>query len=200
MVTTFVLQLGGPGPLFGDVDRTNFMYLSTLTRSSGLLLGAAAAFVWRPWRRARRHRRRPGPGARHRRRRRRSACSRCTAIAATLTAGYVYQWLLPLVSVLALVGRARRRAPGVAGGPARPRSGRRSSPSASAATACTCGTGRSSCSSARRTARSVAFVVAAALTVVVSELSYRYVETPVRRGALGRWWRTAGTGPQPRRC
>ena len=33
-------QLGGPGPLFGDVDRTNFMYLSTLTRSSGLLLGS----------------------------------------------------------------------------------------------------------------------------------------------------------------
>ena len=26
------------------------MYLSTLTRSSGLLLGAGAAFVWRPWR------------------------------------------------------------------------------------------------------------------------------------------------------
>ena len=31
-------------------DRTNFMYLSTFTRSTGLLLGAAAAFVWRPWR------------------------------------------------------------------------------------------------------------------------------------------------------
>ena len=45
-----MLQLGGPGPLFGDVDRTNFLYLSTLTRSSGLLLGAAAAFVWRPGR------------------------------------------------------------------------------------------------------------------------------------------------------
>src|SRR4029079_2690076 len=30
-------------------DRTNFVYLSTLTRSSGLLLGAGAAFLWRPW-------------------------------------------------------------------------------------------------------------------------------------------------------
>ena len=30
-------------------DRTNFLYLSTLTRSSGLLLGAGAAFLWRPW-------------------------------------------------------------------------------------------------------------------------------------------------------
>jgi peptidoglycan/LPS O-acetylase OafA/YrhL len=30
--------------------RTNFLYLSTLTRSSGLLLGAAVALLWRPWR------------------------------------------------------------------------------------------------------------------------------------------------------
>ncbi|HUC32812.1 MAG TPA: acyltransferase, partial [Ilumatobacteraceae bacterium] len=32
------------------VDTTNFLYLSTFTRSSGLLLGAALAFLWRPWR------------------------------------------------------------------------------------------------------------------------------------------------------
>jgi hypothetical protein len=31
--------------------------------------------------------------------------------------------------------------------------------------------------------------VALAVTAVVSELSYRYIEIPVRRGALGRWWR-----------
>ena len=30
--------------------RTNFLYLSTFTRSSGLLLGAAVAMLWRPWR------------------------------------------------------------------------------------------------------------------------------------------------------
>ena len=30
--------------------RTNFLYLSTLTRSGGLLLGAAVAMLWRPWR------------------------------------------------------------------------------------------------------------------------------------------------------
>jgi len=30
--------------------RTNFLYLSTLTRSSGLLLGAGVAMLWRPWR------------------------------------------------------------------------------------------------------------------------------------------------------
>ena len=32
--------------------RTNFLYLSTITRSSGLLLGAALACVWRPWKKA----------------------------------------------------------------------------------------------------------------------------------------------------
>ena len=36
--------------LFGrHVLRTDFLYLGTLTRSSGLLLGAALAMVWRPW-------------------------------------------------------------------------------------------------------------------------------------------------------
>jgi peptidoglycan/LPS O-acetylase OafA/YrhL len=33
-----------------DETRTNFLYLSTITRSSGLLLGAAVALLWRPWR------------------------------------------------------------------------------------------------------------------------------------------------------
>ena len=33
-----------------DETRTNFLYLSTITRSSGLLLGAAVAMLWRPWR------------------------------------------------------------------------------------------------------------------------------------------------------
>ena len=33
-----------------DETRTNFLYLSTLTRASGLLLGAAVAMLWRPWR------------------------------------------------------------------------------------------------------------------------------------------------------
>lgn len=32
-----------------DETRTNFLYLSTLTRSTGLLCGAGLAFFWRPW-------------------------------------------------------------------------------------------------------------------------------------------------------
>ncbi|MGA0862447.1 MAG: acyltransferase family protein [Ilumatobacteraceae bacterium] len=36
--------------LFGrDVLRSDFLYLGTISRSSGLLLGAALAMVWRPW-------------------------------------------------------------------------------------------------------------------------------------------------------
>ena len=42
--------LGGPPGLFDGVNRTNYLYLSTFTRAGGLLLGAGAAFVWRPWR------------------------------------------------------------------------------------------------------------------------------------------------------
>jgi peptidoglycan/LPS O-acetylase OafA/YrhL len=40
-----------------------------------------------------------------------------------------------------------------------------------------------------------------AVTLALAELSYRYVEMPVRRGALGRAWRTlrASQGPQRRR-
>ena len=72
--------------------------------AGGLLLGAAAAFVWRPWRRPRRGRR-PTPGRVLDARRRRGARGARAASppSAALTAGYVYQWLLPLVSVLSLV-------------------------------------------------------------------------------------------------
>jgi peptidoglycan/LPS O-acetylase OafA/YrhL len=192
MIATLVIQLGGPGRLglFGGADRTNFMYLSTFTRSSGLLLGAAAAFVWRPGRHFAGTGDDPGraldaAGAVA------LAVLSCAAIAATLTAAYVYQWLLPVVSVLALVAvlvavhpssQVLRRALGW-----RPlvEVGRRSYGLylwhwpifvLVGATHGAVGT----------------FLTASAITVVVAELSYRYVETPARRGGLGRWWRHAG--------
>jgi peptidoglycan/LPS O-acetylase OafA/YrhL len=190
MIATFVLQVGGPGPLFGDVDRTNFMYLSTVTRASGLLLGAAAAFVWRPGRRPSGTGGDPGrpldlAGAVA------VAVLGCTAVAATLSAGYVYQWLLPVVSVLALVvvlvsvHPSSRLVRGALSW--RP----------------LVGVGRRSYGLylwhwpvfvlAGATHGSVArFAFASAITVAVSEVSYRVVETPARRGALGRWWRHAG--------
>jgi peptidoglycan/LPS O-acetylase OafA/YrhL len=189
MVVMYLVHAGGAGPLglFGGVDRVNFMYLSTFTRAGGLLLGAAAAFVWRPGRRAR-----PAAtpaldatGA--------AAVAGLAIIAATahLTAGYVYQWLLALVSVLALVAVLVAVHPAATGvrralgwGPL-VAVGVRSYglylwhwPIFVVLGATSGSTGR--------------VFVALALTVAVAELSYRYVEVPVRKGALGRWWATAG--------
>jgi len=44
MLVSAVVAHGTLGP-----SAINFLYLSTFTRSSGLLLGAALAFLWRPW-------------------------------------------------------------------------------------------------------------------------------------------------------
>jgi peptidoglycan/LPS O-acetylase OafA/YrhL len=195
MVWTFILHRGGPGNLsspfevFDGVDRINFMYLSTVTRASGLLLGAAAAFVWRPWR---------SPSA---------PTSRggwlvdgmgmfavamlgCIASVATLTDGYVYQWLLALVTVLSLIAVLAAVHPGalwfraVLSWPPLVEIGKRSYgiylwhwPVFVFADAYH--------GSATRVA------VALAVTAVLSELCYRFIEMPVRRGDFGRWWRAA---------
>ena len=114
----------------------------------------------------------------------------CIAAVATLTDGYVYQWLLALVTFLSLVAVL------VAVHPA-----------ATWFRAILSWTplveiGKRSYGIylwhwpifvfADAYGGSVSRVVAAlALTAVVSELCYRFVEMPVRRGELGRWWRTA---------
>ena len=110
MIAMFWLHANGPGPIhsgigaFDGADRINFMYLATFTRCAGLLLGAAAAHVWRPWRwsRVARH---PatnvplldaaGGGA--------VAGLFVIACSVSILDGYVYQWLLALVSILSLV-------------------------------------------------------------------------------------------------
>ena len=45
------------------------------------------------------------------------------------------------------------------------------------------------------------FVAALAITAVVTEVSFRIIETPIRRGTFGRWWRRlqAARDPAPRR-
>jgi peptidoglycan/LPS O-acetylase OafA/YrhL len=192
MAWTWVLHGGGPGPLalFGGVDRVNFMYLSTFTRSTGLLLGAAAAFVWRPWR---------GPvlptadPGRTLDRAGVVALSGLGIIAATatLTAGYVYQWLLPMVTLLALalvlviVHPAAHGILSVMSWRPLVVIGTRSYGLYLWHWPIFVLLGATHGSVAR-------FVVAAALAAVATELSYRYVETPVRQGHLGRWWRRAG--------
>ena len=74
---------------------------------------------------------------------------------------------------------------------ARPWATRCSCGSAPAATGCTCTTGRSTKASAASPGtrcRVPEFAVAMAATLVVTELSYRLVETPIRRGTYRRWW------------
>jgi peptidoglycan/LPS O-acetylase OafA/YrhL len=195
MVWTFILHGGGPGNLrspfevFDGGDRINFMYLSTVTRASGVLLGAAAAFVWRPWR---------SPAA---------ATSRggwlldgmgmfavamlgCIASVATLTDGYVYQWLLGLVTLLSLVAVLAAVHPGASwfrgalSWPPLVEIGKRSYGIYLWHWPVFVFAGAYHGSPTR-------VAVALAVTAVLSELSYRYIEMPVRRGDFGRWWRAA---------
>ena len=178
--------LGGPPAAFEGVDRTNFLYLSTITRAGGLLLGAGTAFVWRPWRwthapdaPAGRILDPLGAAA--------VAMLGCAASVAVLTEGYVYQWLLPLVSILSLVAVMVAVHPAalgfrrIMGWTPLVEMGKRSYglylwswPIFVIVGATTGSVGK--------------FMWAMVLTVVIAEASYRFLETPVRRGAIGRWW------------
>jgi peptidoglycan/LPS O-acetylase OafA/YrhL len=94
----------GP-PRWAEDDLVNLAYLSTPTRAGGLLLGAALAFAWQPWRQ---------PAAEWRARiatpRALDRLGAAAVIAlvsvfvmAHLTASVVYPWLLLSVSVLSAV-------------------------------------------------------------------------------------------------
>jgi peptidoglycan/LPS O-acetylase OafA/YrhL len=186
MQTRAPSTLGGPPSILDGVDRTNFLYLSTLTRSGGLLLGAGAAFLWRPWRWAKAAGAPVGRlldplGAVA------VAGLGCAAVAATITAGYVYQWLLALVSLMSLAAVMCAVHPAAAGF-------RRMMAWAPLVVV-----GRRSYGLylwswpifviVDATTGSVTkFVGAMLVTVVVAEASYRWLEMPVRTGVIGRWW------------
>jgi len=183
--------LGGPPTAFGGLDRTNFLYLSTITRSGGLLLGAGAAFLWRPWRwtnapdaRAGRMLDPIGAAA--------VAMLGCAASVAVLTEGYVYQWLFPLVSILSLVAVMVAVHPAALGfrrimswNPL-VEMGKRSYGLYLWSWPIFVIVGATTGSVSK-------FVWAMVLTVVIAEASYRYLETPVRKGAIGRWWNDRAT-------
>ena len=167
------------------------------TRAGGLLLGAAAAFVWRPWRIGRRGRRRSLPGLE-------CAgaaaltmlvlafCSAHLATAATFRGPCRWSRSPRWSSSASSCTLVRRRCAGCSGAG-------RSSPWAGAATASTCGTGRSSCWCGVAGRRRWRVGLALALTALVSELCYRYVETPIRDGHVAGDVRRAGAaGWRPR--
>ena len=183
--------LGGPPAAFEGVDRTNFLYLSTITRAGGLLLGAGTAFLWRPWRwthapdaPAGRILDPLGAAA--------VAMLGCAASVAVLTEGYVYQWLLPLVSILSLVAVMVAVHPAALGfrrimsWTPLVEMGKRSYGLYLWSWPIFVIVGATTGSVWR-------FAWAMLLTVVIAEASYRYLETPVRKGAIGRWWNDRAT-------
>ncbi len=183
--------LGGPPAAFDGVDRTNYMYLSTITRSFGLLLGAGAAFIWRPWRWTRAPEARVGRaldpiGAAA------VAIIGCASAVAAITAGYVYQWLLPLVSILSLVAVMVAVHPAavgfrrIMGWTPLVEMGKRSYGLYLWSWPIFVYVGATDGSVGK-------FFWAMVLTVVIAEASYRYLETPVRRGIIGTWWRDRST-------
>lgn len=186
MQTRSPSTLGGPPAILDGVDRTNYLYLSTITRSGGLLLGAGAAFLWRPWR----WKHAPdapagrvldplGAAA--------VASLGCAAAAASITAGYVYQWLMALVSILSLLAVMCAVHPSaigfrrIMGWTPLVAVGKRSYGLYLWSWPIFVIVGATTGSVSK-------FVWAMILTVVVAEASYRFLETPVRRGVIGRWW------------
>jgi hypothetical protein len=155
------------------------------------LLGAGTAFVWRPWRWAHAPDAPAGRildpvGAAA------VAMLGCAASVAVLTEGYVYQWLLPLVSILSLVAvmvavhpaaRGFRR---IMSWTPLVEMGRRSYGLYLWSWPIFVIVGATAGSVAR-------FLWAMVLTVIVAEASYRCLETPVRQGAIGRWWGNRAT-------
>lgn len=178
------VQAGGVLGWLDGADRVNVNYLSTPTRSLGLLLGAAVAFVWRPWGRSA-----PHPA-------RRSLDVAAAALLALLGAAFVvarvtddamYPWGLTAVSLLSAVIVAiavhpgALRTKGVLGHPALVAVGRRSYGlylwhwPVFVLLDATTGRWR--------------VVPAMAIAVVLSEACYRWVEQPVRERRWTCWSR-----------
>jgi hypothetical protein len=167
--------------------RTNFLYLSTFTRSSGLLLGAAVALLWRPWRKT----------------------STRFVLVRSLTADSLAIGSIALIGYLMAtvhVADARLYQGGLA-----------ATTLASAVIVAVvmrpngllvkkffsqdffAEIGRRSyglylwhwpifvVASARDSVDRLAYALAA--TIIINEFVYQFVEIPTRRGALGNWWR-----------
>lgn len=193
-IVSFVVHAGSPAPmggLFEGADRTNFAYLSTVTRAGTLLLGSAAAFVWRPWRTAARLR--PAAKAQAGRVLDRIGAGlfglfAAVALTASITAAYVYQWLLPIMGlvstglVLVVVHPAATGMRRLLSWRPLVEIGKRSYglylwhwPIFVFVGAIDGDGGR--------------FLGAMVAAALASEVSYRYVEMPFRSGQFRTWWR-----------
>lgn len=190
VLTALAAASDWPASKANESFHINFLYLSTFTRCSGLLLGAALAFGWRPWRAASaanaKSKGKAGPVL---------DITAAVALGVLLLSFFIgrwnqdatYLWLLPLVSIAsaALVAVVvhpwavgTRRVLG-----ARPlvEVGKRSYGlylwSWPISRVCEAFDG-----SWPR------FALAMLITIPVNELCYRFLETPIRSGAIARWW------------
>lgn len=177
MIVTALASIGA------DADRVNLLYLSTPTRSTGLLVGAAAALVWRPWQG--RHQHVPsralelaGGAA--------LVIIAVASVTLTVSGMPLYRGGLALVTIASavLVTAAVHPSSGrlglLLGHPALVAVGRRSYGLYLWHWPVIVFT------DARDGATNT--LLAAAVTILLTEVSYRFVESPVRRGVVGAWW------------
>jgi len=175
-------------PSLGDNAsfHVNFLYLSTFSRSSGLLLGAAMAFLWRPWKVA------GAPQGKVSSVLDVAAVGAVALLVASFLAGHwdadsTYLWMLPMVSIASAVLVAVVVHPWAVGARRvfgwRPlvEIGKRSYGlylwSWPIMRVCDAYTGSWP-----------KFAVAIAITVPINEACYRWLEGPIRAGAISRWW------------
>jgi peptidoglycan/LPS O-acetylase OafA/YrhL len=167
--------------------RINFLYLSTITRSSGLLLGAALACVWRPWKKAV-----------VRFARVRSVFANVLALSALATLGYIAAFVHVADERLYMGGLAASTVASAVIIAVVVRSGK-SLVKRVLSVPLLVEIGRRSyglylwhwpifvVTGARLSTTRLAYALTA--TVIINEFVYQFIETPSRKGAIGIWHR-----------
>ena len=167
--------------------RINFLYLSTITRSSGLLLGAALACVWHPWKKAV-----------VRFARVRSGFADVLALGALATLGYISAFIHVADEQLYMGGLAAATVASAVIIAVVVRSGK-SLVKRVLSVPLLVEIGRRSyglylwhwpifvVTGARLSSIRLAYALTA--TVIINEFVYQFIETPARKGAIGNWLR-----------
>ncbi len=167
--------------------RINFLYLSTITRSSGLLLGAALACVWHPWKKA------VGRFAKVR-----SGFADVLALGALAMLGYISAFIHVADEQLYMGGLAAATVASAVIIAVVVRSGK-SLVKQALSFPLLVEIGRRSyglylwhwpifvITGARLSSIRLAYALTA--TVIINEFVYQFIETPARKGAIGNWLR-----------
>jgi peptidoglycan/LPS O-acetylase OafA/YrhL len=170
-----------------DETRINFLYLSTITRSSGLLLGAALACIWYPWKKTV-----------VRFAKVRSVFADVLALGALATLGYISAFIHVADEQLYLGGLAAATVASAVIIAVVVRSGK-SLVKRALSFSLLVEIGRRSyglylwhwpifvVAGAQLSTIRLAYALTA--TVIINEVVYQFIETPARKGAIGNWLR-----------